>query len=61
MFDMASILPIPGPEADYLTRIGWEVTAGGRMFAQINQSDLLSEFINVVIAPIEAEHGSKRQ
>jgi hypothetical protein len=42
MFDIASELPHPGPEADYLTRIGWEIDARGKMFAQINQSDLLS-------------------
>jgi hypothetical protein len=57
MFDIASLLPVPGPEAEYLDRIGWQATPRGRMFAQINQSDLLSEFMNVVIAPIEAEHG----
>jgi len=60
MFDIASILPVPGPEADYLARIGWQTTAGAKMFAQINQSDLLSEFMNVVIAPIEAEYGAER-
>ena len=59
MLDIASELPIPGPEADYLARIGWQAASGGKMFAQINQSDLLSEFMNVVIASIQAEHGSK--
>ena len=61
MFEMASLLPVPGPEADYLARIGWKTVTDGRMFAQINQSDLLSEFMNVVIAPIEAEHGTTNQ
>jgi hypothetical protein len=60
MFNIASVLAVPGPEADYLTRKGWRATDGGKMFAQINHSDLLSEFMNVVIAPIEAEHGSVR-
>lgn len=59
MFDISSVLPVSGPESNYLTRIGWQAKAGDRMFAQINQSDLLSEFMNVVIAPIDAEHGSK--
>ena len=59
MFDMASELAIPGPEADYLDRIGWQTVTKGKLFAQINQSDLLSEFMNVVIAPIKAEHGHR--
>jgi hypothetical protein len=57
MFDIASVLPDSGPEAEYLARVGWQASPGSRMFAQINQSNLLSEFMNVVIAPIRAEQG----
>lgn len=70
MFDIASVLPEASPEAEYLARTGWDIGSDSRrfwqigksrvrMFAQINQSELLSEFINVIVAPIEAEHGRR--
>jgi hypothetical protein len=53
LFNCASEVPEPSAFMDYLIENGWTVDAGGRFFAQINQSEVLEEFLNAVIGPAE--------
>jgi hypothetical protein len=50
---------------DYLVENGWTIDPGGRFFAQINQSEVLGEFLNAVIGPAEQkqlrDEASERQ
>jgi hypothetical protein len=54
MFDCASQVPENSGFDDYLTDVGWIVDDSARLFAQINRSDVLTEFLNAVISPISA-------
>lgn len=54
MFDCASGIPDDSEFADYLTEFGWTLDHNPSLFAQINRSDLLTEFLNAVISPISA-------
>jgi hypothetical protein len=58
MFECASIVPVSSPFYDYMHENRWEVETNGRLFAQINQSELLSEFIQVVLSPIKGRIAS---
>ena len=51
MFDCASPLPPKSPFDAYLIENRWEVEPNGRLFTQINQSDVLDEFSKVVLEP----------
>jgi hypothetical protein len=55
MFECASALPARSPFASYLTEYRWRIDAGAQLFTQINRSDILSEFMNVVLSPLESE------
>ncbi|MDG4791784.1 hypothetical protein O7626_38880 [Micromonospora sp. WMMD1102] len=52
MFDCASVLPPGSPFDAYLTENRWPVEAGGRLFTQINQSEVLAEFSKVALSPL---------
>jgi hypothetical protein len=51
MFECSSLLSVGSPFHSYLKEYGWSIDDNGRMFTQINQSELLSEFMNVVLSP----------
>jgi hypothetical protein len=53
LFDCASEVPEPSAFMDHLVERGWTIDKGGRFFAQINQSEVLGEFLNAVIGPAE--------
>jgi hypothetical protein len=53
MFECASDLPEPSPFDGYLQEYKWSLEPNSKLFAQINQSDILSEFINLVISPLQ--------
>jgi hypothetical protein len=53
LFDCASEVPEPSDFMDYLVESGWTVDPGGKFFAQINQTEILEEFLNAVIGPAE--------
>ncbi len=55
MFECASIVPKGSPFDVYLREFQWKIEDGGRLFTQINQSELLSEFMNVVLSPLRRE------
>jgi hypothetical protein len=52
------------PSGNLLSRIseafGWRADSGAKLFAQINHSELLDEFMRVVLAPIYVEHLSSQ-
>ncbi|MFK0734757.1 MAG: hypothetical protein ACIWVG_27020 [Gloeotrichia echinulata HAB0833] len=52
MFDCASIAEKKSPFYSYLKEFGWEIQLNGHLFAQINNSEFLSEFSEVIISPL---------
>jgi hypothetical protein len=42
-----------------LIEFGWKVEEKGRLFTQVNQSELLAEFMNLILSPIETQEISK--
>lgn len=52
MFDCASEVPEDPAFTDYLYEYDWTVDDAGRLFAQVNRSDVLTEFLNAVISPV---------
>ena len=53
MFECASNLPLNTPFDAYMREHGWDIDDGGRLFTQINQSEILSEFLNVLVSPLD--------
>jgi len=53
MFDSASVLPLNSPFYDYLQEFNWEFGENPKMFAQVNHSDTLREFINIILSPLK--------
>ncbi|MBQ0960218.1 TIR domain-containing protein [Ideonella sp. 4Y11] len=52
MFDCASQVAAESAFTDYLLEFGWTIDRPARLFAQINRSDVLTEFMNAVITPV---------
>ena len=52
MFECASPIPTPSPFERYLVEYDWNLEENARLFTQVNQSDVLSEFLNVVLSPL---------
>ncbi len=52
MYDMASSLEINSVFAGSLKEIGWTVPVRSKMFVQVNHSEVLDEFIQIVLDPI---------
>lgn len=52
MFDCASEVPINSPFHSYLLEYNWIIEPHARLFTQINQSEILSEFMNLVLSPL---------
>lgn len=55
MFDCASELPMNSPFEAYLSEYNWTVAPRARLFTQINQSEVLSEFLNMLLSPVEKQ------
>jgi hypothetical protein len=55
MFDCSSVVPADSPFLFYLKEHRWKVDDKGRLFTQINQSELLAEFMNVVLSPFTGD------
>jgi hypothetical protein len=49
LFQMCSVIGEDGPSLGALRSQGWNVTANSRLFLQLNQSDVLSEFVEAVV------------
>lgn len=52
MFRLASPLDPRSGFADYLLRHGWGLQPGARLFVQVNHSEVLEEFMRVVMTPL---------
>lgn len=52
MFHCASVLPLGTSFETHLHENGWTVESGARLFTQVNQSEILSQFLNVVLSPL---------
>jgi TIR domain len=52
-FAYASILPEGSSFDLYFRELGWKAEKKARMFAQVNQSELLKEFLEVVLSPLQ--------
>ena len=52
MFECASELPHGSPFESYMREFEWEIEPSGRLFTQVNQSEVLSEFMNVILSPL---------
>jgi hypothetical protein len=53
MFKCASILPRNSAFDAYIREFGWQIEPDSRLFAQINHSVVLSEFMRMVLSPFE--------
>jgi hypothetical protein len=52
MFNVASEVPLNTAFYYYLKEHQWNVESGSRLFTQVNQSEVLSEFLQVIISPL---------
>ena len=57
MFDVASKIPLGTPFYHYLRERNWNLEADARLFTQVNQSEVLAEFLQVIISPLAEAHG----
>lgn len=52
MFDLASIVPNGSSFHGFLKEHHWSIAEDARLFTQVNQSEVLKEFLQVLISPI---------
>lgn len=52
MFDCASLLNPTSPFHAQLREYGWRIDPGARLFAQVNESEALNQFLNIVLSPL---------
>lgn len=55
MFCCASPVPHDSSFPQYLHEYGWKVDDDARLFAQVNQSEMLSEFMNLILSPLRGD------
>lgn len=53
MFQMASQIPKDSEFTRFLLQKGWTIEPEAKLFVQLNHSDILQEFISMVLAPFE--------
>jgi len=53
MFDMASPVQVDFQFAQFLLKKGWTIYPEARLFVQLNHSEILEEFIQVILSPLE--------
>jgi hypothetical protein len=71
MFDVASDIVAGSEEEDYLKASGWKVALTRRrlfgrdrlpkLFSQVNHADVLNEFIQVVLTPLDLENSPSKK
>lgn len=54
MFQCASALPKNSPFEAYLSEHHWSCPAGARLFTQVNQSEILAEFLGMLVGSIDS-------
>jgi hypothetical protein len=50
LFDVSSVIGEDGAAVTFLRSKGWDVDFGSRLFLQINQSEIMSEFVSGVLS-----------
>jgi hypothetical protein len=55
------VIPTNSPFRPYLSEFDWHVDERGRLFTQINQSELLNEFMNMILSSVETKENSRMQ
>jgi len=53
MYDVASCIPSDSVFYSYLREHNWKLEPNARLFTQINQSQVLSEFLQVLVSPLQ--------
>ncbi len=53
MFDMASVVQVDFQYATFLLKKGWTIYPEAKLFVQLNHSEVLEEFIHVIVSPLE--------
>src|SRR6266566_3108909 len=61
MFECASILPRPSAFESYMVEHRWTLDQDSRLFSQVNQSEILAEFLSVITSPLELRTETKPQ
>ena len=51
MFECSSAIQPGSPFWSHLSEYGWQLQSGGRLFAQINHTEILSEFLSLLLSP----------
>lgn len=55
MFDVASELPDDSELSSFLLRKGWTIEPKARLFVQLNHTDVLNEFVDVLLLPAQCQ------
>lgn len=55
MFHCASLLPTPSPFEAYLREFKWKTDPNCKLFTQINQAEILSEFLGLLSSPLQQD------
>ena len=56
MFNCASIALTTSSFYAYFKELNWEIQKKGRLFAQINETDFLEEFLKVIVSPLTEQN-----
>ena len=57
MFDMASTIKKDSSFAKFLLEKDWQMGNEGKLFVQVNHSEVMEEFIRVIVSPMEKRFG----
>jgi hypothetical protein len=55
MLNCASTIPTLSPIEEYLQSRDWQIEDHVRLFAQVNQSEILAEFMGIITSPVAAD------
>jgi hypothetical protein len=55
MFEMASDIEEKSHFTRFLLKKGWTINSQAKMFAQLNHSKVLEEFIQIILSPLDQE------
>lgn len=53
LFRMSSVIEVNSPLSHYLLRQGWTIEEGAKCFIQVNHSEVLEEFVDFALSPVE--------
>lgn len=53
LFRMSSVIELNSPLSHYLLRQGWTIEDGAKCFIQVNHSEVLEEFVDFALSPVE--------